>query len=66
MNQQIENLVILQIDSRGIATITLNRPLKRNALNMATLDSLNQAIEKIENHQGHPLISINLNLFFLI
>jgi len=61
MNQQIENLVILQIDSRGIATITLNRPLKRNALNMATLDSLNQAIEKIENHQGATAVILRGN-----
>jgi len=52
MNKLSEHLVILQIDSLGVATITLNRPLKHNALNMAILDLLNQAIENIENHEG--------------
>ncbi len=35
----LEN-VVLDVDEDGIATVTLNRPAKRNALDAATIDEL--------------------------
>ena len=32
--------ILLQVDDQGIATVTLNRPYKRNALDLATIDEL--------------------------
>ena len=32
--------ILLEVDELGIATVTLNRPTKRNALNAATIDEL--------------------------
>ena len=34
---QLEHL-LCDIDAEGIATVTLNRPAKRNALNAATIE----------------------------
>lgn len=36
---KLEN-ILLDVDDLGIATVTLNRPTKRNALNAATIDEL--------------------------
>ncbi|NHF73130.1 crotonase/enoyl-CoA hydratase family protein [Paracoccus xiamenensis] len=36
---KLEN-ILLDVDDLGIATVTLNRPTKRNALNVATIDEL--------------------------
>ena len=36
---KLEN-ILLDVDAEGIATVTLNRPDKRNALDIATIDEL--------------------------
>ncbi|AUH65358.1 crotonase/enoyl-CoA hydratase family protein [Paracoccus zhejiangensis] len=36
---QLQN-ILLEVDADGIATVTLNRPTKRNALDLATIDEL--------------------------
>ena len=36
---QLQN-ILLEVDGDGIATVTLNRPSKRNALDIATIDEL--------------------------
>jgi len=61
MNQPSNNFVILQKDSDGIATITLNRPLKHNALSMQIFDLLDGVIEEIENDQGIAAVILRGN-----
>src|SRR5216110_2950342 len=39
----------------GVATVTLNRPAKRNALNRALLDGLAAAFERLE---GDPAVRV--------
>src|SRR5437660_383655 len=39
----------------GVATVTLNRPAKRNALNRALLDGLATAFERLE---GDPAVRV--------
>ena len=41
-------MIALDIDARGIATLTLNRPEKHNALDGATLAQLHEALLRIE------------------
>ena len=45
----MENILIA-VENR-IATITINRPSKLNALNKATIAELSQAIDDVENNQ---------------
>ena len=44
--------------SDGIATVTLNRPEKRNALNRAVLDGLTQAFERLETDPAVRVIVV--------
>lgn len=44
-------LVKLEIDSQGIATVTLNRPDKRNAMSFALLQELVKTAKKIKNNK---------------
>src|SRR2546423_1955606 len=39
-----DDLVLIQTDDPAITTITLNRPAKRNALSLALIDALREAI----------------------
>ena len=41
-------MIALDIDARGIATLTLNRPEKHNALDGATLAQLHEALLRVE------------------
>ncbi|MGQ4599637.1 enoyl-CoA hydratase-related protein [Nocardia sp. R6R-6] len=42
-----ENPVLLEIDDAGIATLTLNRPARKNGLNKAMVDEAIAALERI-------------------
>src|SRR5256885_5951123 len=47
----------LQLESSaGIATVTLNRPEKRNALSIELLNELFAALDEIERSEAHVLI----------
>jgi methylglutaconyl-CoA hydratase len=48
--------VITSIDSRGVATLTLNRPEKHNALDGATMGELHDALTKIGNDPKARLV----------
>lgn len=49
INHQISNNVLLHIDPRGIATVTLNRPDKHNAFDDAIVAELTEAFNTVEN-----------------
>ncbi|HEY7095869.1 MAG TPA: enoyl-CoA hydratase/isomerase family protein, partial [Terriglobales bacterium] len=45
----------LQIDN-GVATITLNRPEKRNAISFQLVDELQSALNEVEGSSAHAVI----------
>lgn len=47
MNKQSYSTLLLEVDADGLATLTINRPDKLNALNNTVLDELEDAIDKI-------------------
>lgn len=56
MNQSYETL-LLEVDDNGIATLTINRPDKLNALNKQVLDELDKAIDAVkENYKIRALV----------
>lgn len=42
-----DRLVLLERDSRGVATVTLNRPERRNALSAALIDELTEVVSRL-------------------
>jgi enoyl-CoA hydratase len=44
--------IVLEVAEDGIATLTMNRPAKLNALNSETMGELDQAIERFETDLG--------------
>src|SRR6476646_8913977 len=44
--------VLWDIDARGVATVTLNRPEVNNAYNGALIDSVLAALDALGNHAG--------------
>lgn len=52
----LDNILINQ--SNGLATITINRPNKLNALNKATIQELHTAIDALENDKSVKVIVI--------
>ncbi|MGE0423453.1 MAG: enoyl-CoA hydratase-related protein [Reyranellaceae bacterium] len=47
-----ENPVLLTLDARGVATVTLNRPEVNNAYNGALIDGLLQALDTLDREAG--------------
>jgi methylglutaconyl-CoA hydratase len=43
----VTDLVLLDVDGDGIATVTLNRAEKRNALSLELIEQLNRTIERV-------------------
>jgi methylglutaconyl-CoA hydratase len=43
--------ITFAVDDRGVATIILNRPEKRNAIDEFMIEALRDAIQEIENHR---------------
>jgi enoyl-CoA hydratase/carnithine racemase len=50
--------ILLSRDDRGVATITLNRPTKKNALSIALRDEVSDAIEALAVEESVKLIVI--------
>lgn len=56
MDQSYETL-LLEVDDKGIATLTINRPDKLNALNKQVLDELDEAVDAIkENYKIRAVV----------
>ena len=53
--------VLLRETADGIATLTLNRPKQRNALSMALMGALNEALEEIANDANVKVVIIRGN-----
>ena len=49
---------ILVEENRGIATITINRPTKLNALNRVTIEELHNAFKGLKNNRNIKVIII--------
>jgi methylglutaconyl-CoA hydratase len=49
-------LVTVSIDARGVATITLNRPDKHNALDAATIGELHETLAKVERDDAVRIV----------
>jgi methylglutaconyl-CoA hydratase len=47
-----EDVVLLDVDDRGVATVTLNRPEVGNAYNAAMLDGLIGGLQRLAGHAG--------------
>lgn len=55
---QSYNTIILETDDHGIATVTINRPKKLNALNGAVLDELYDVFGEIRKDEGVAAIIV--------
>ena len=53
-----DNLVSLQLED-GIALVTLNRPDKHNALNMAMFDAIDKVIKKIGKNRNIRVVIVS-------
>lgn len=49
MDKKTYSTLLLEVDGKGVATITINRPDKLNALNNTVLDELKDAIETLSD-----------------
>ena len=54
----LEPLVIHETDSRGIATLTLNRPAAFNSLSEAMLDALQAALQRVATDESARVVVI--------
>jgi methylglutaconyl-CoA hydratase len=57
----VTELVRYESSDDGVATVTLNRPEKRNALNPELIAALDGAFTKAENDEGVRVILLNAN-----
>lgn len=51
-------LVTTDVDSRGVATLTLNRPEKHNALDGATLRELHAALHAVQSNRAVRVVAL--------
>jgi len=51
-NVDLNDALLLREDADGVAYLTLNRPMARNALSMELLDAMNEAIEDIRQDRS--------------
>jgi methylglutaconyl-CoA hydratase len=52
------NLVLIEADESGAATLTLNRPERRNAFNAEVIRALSQALETLEGADGVRVVFV--------
>lgn len=52
------NLVVIDGDERGMVTLTINRPARRNAFNAEVIAALNQALETLEGADGVRVVFV--------
>jgi methylglutaconyl-CoA hydratase len=57
----VSDAVLRSIDSRGVATVTLNRPEVNNAYNGALIDGLHDAMDALEREKGVRAVVIKGN-----
>ena len=53
--------ILFDLDKRGIATVTLNRPLRNNAYNRELLETANELLEQAESNDSIRLILLRGN-----
>ena len=61
MNAPLESAMqplVLRNDAQGIATLTLNRPAQFNAINVATLIDLQEALDAVANDPAIRVVVI--------
>ena len=56
-----EETLLFQVDSRGVATATFNRPRVRNAYNGRMLEALLQALARCEGDEGVRVVVLRGN-----
>jgi methylglutaconyl-CoA hydratase len=52
------NLVLIEADTSGAATLTLNRPERKNAFNAEVIRALSQALETLEGADGVRVVFV--------
>ena len=60
-----KNIVLCEIDSRGIANIHLNRPHKNNAYNGEMIERLLEVFEGLSSHKSLKAVVIRLSLIHI-
>ena len=61
MGKELDNEVLERSDTRGIATLTLNRPSARNALSIKLMTRLQKELDKIRDDKNVHVVVIAAN-----